>query len=552
MDIQKDLLNEYKRWIDNVKDAELMDELISIKGNYDEINESFYKELDFGTSGMRGVLGVGTNRLNTYVIRRSNLALASHINRTCDDKSVVIAYDSRKNSRRFAEETANLMSSMGIKAYLFSELTPVPVLSYSIDKLSCSYGIMITASHNPSVYNGYKVYGKYGYQIIGSDLKAILEEQKKFDFFDEVKVDVSNVQVLDDSIKKMFINDVLSFSPQGVSEEAKKNLRIVYTPLNGTGNKYVRQVLAECGFDDINIVKSQELPDENFTTCKSPNPEKMSAYTEAFEVLEEAKADIILSTDPDCDRFGCALIHDGMKVNLTGNQIGILLFDFLCKFKDKSASSICVSSIVSSPLIDKIAEENEIRVIRTLTGFKYIGAIIADLIEKGRASDYFFGFEESNGFLASPFVRDKDAVSTAMLIAYMAAQYKAEGLDLIDRLKCINDAYGRLIERNKNFVFEGIKGEQQRSKIMEYFRAGNLKNIADFDKCIDYLYDDTGMPSADVLQMHTKSGSTFIIRPSGTEPKIKLYMYLNPDELKIAKKFEEIIKSFNIYETEKK
>lgn len=552
MDIQKDLLNEYKRWIDNVKDAELMDELISIKGNYDEINESFYKELDFGTSGMRGVLGVGTNRLNTYVIRRSNLALASHINRTCDDKSVVIAYDSRKNSRRFAEETANLMSSMGIKAYLFSELTPVPVLSYSIDKLSCSYGIMITASHNPSVYNGYKVYGKYGYQIIGSDLKAILEEQKKFDYFDEVKVDVSNVQVLDDSIKKMFINDVLSFSPQGVSEEAKKNLRIVYTPLNGTGNKYVRQVLAECGFDDVNIVKSQELPDENFTTCKSPNPEKMSAYTEAFEVLEEAKADIILSTDPDCDRFGCALIHDGMKVNLTGNQIGILLFDFLCKFKDKSASSICVSSIVSSPLIDKIAEENEIRVIRTLTGFKYIGAIIADLIEKGRASDYFFGFEESNGFLASPFVRDKDAVSTAMLIAYMAAQYKAEGLDLIDRLKCINDAYGRLIERNKNFVFEGIKGEQQRSKIMEYFRAGNLKNIADFDKCIDYLYDDTGMPSADVLQMHTKSGSTFIIRPSGTEPKIKLYMYLNPDELKIAKKFEEIIKSFNIYETEKK
>lgn len=552
MDIQKDLLNEYKRWIDNVKDAELMDELISIKGNYDEINESFYKELDFGTSGMRGVLGVGTNRLNTYVIRRSNLALASHINRTCDDKSVVIAYDSRKNSRRFAEETANLMSSMGIKAYLFSELTPVPVLSYSIDKLSCSYGIMITASHNPSVYNGYKVYGKYGYQIIGSDLKAILEEQKKFDFFDEVKVDVSNVQVLDDSIKKMFINDVLSFSPQGVSEEAKKNLRIVYTPLNGTGNKYVRQVLAECGFDNVNIVKAQELPDENFTTCKSPNPEKMSAYTEAFEVLEEAKADIILSTDPDCDRFGCALIHDGMKVNLTGNQIGILLFDFLCKFKDKSASSICVSSIVSSPLIDKIAEENEIRVIRTLTGFKYIGAIIADLIEKGRASDYFFGFEESNGFLASPFVRDKDAVSTAMLIAYMAAQYKAEGLDLIDRLKCINDAYGRLIERNKNFVFEGIKGEQQRSKIMEYFRAGNLKNIADFDKCIDYLYDDTGMPSADVLQMHTKSGSTFIIRPSGTEPKIKLYMYLNPDELKIAKKFEEIIKSFNIYETEKK
>lgn len=552
MDIQKDLLNEYKRWIDNVKDAELMDELISIKGNYDEINESFYKELDFGTSGMRGVLGVGTNRLNTYVIRRSNLALASHINRTCEDKSVVIAYDSRKNSRRFAEETANLMSSMGIKAYLFSELTPVPVLSYSIDKLSCSYGIMITASHNPSVYNGYKVYGKYGYQIIGSDLKAILEEQKKFDYFDEVKVDVSNVQVLDDSIKKMFINDVLSFSPQGVSEEAKKNLRIVYTPLNGTGNKYVRQVLAECGFDDVNIVKSQELPDENFTTCKSPNPEKMSAYTEAFEVLEEAKADIILSTDPDCDRFGCALIHDGMKVNLTGNQIGILLFDFLCKFKDKSASSICVSSIVSSPLIDKIAEENGIRVIRTLTGFKYIGAIIADLIEKGRASDYFFGFEESNGFLASPFVRDKDAVSTAMLIAYMAAQYKAEGLDLIDRLKCINDAYGRLIERNKNFVFEGIKGEQQRSKIMEYFRAGNLKNIADFDKYIDYLYDDTGMPSADVLQMHTKSGSTFIIRPSGTEPKIKLYMYLNPDELKIAKKFEEIIKSFNIYETEKK
>ena len=547
MDIQVDILNEYKRWIDCVSDAELRSELALMKDNSDEIIESFYKELDFGTSGMRGILGAGTNRLNTYVLHRSNLALASHINKNCKSKSVVIAYDSRKNSSRFARETAALMSAMGIKAYLFCELTPVPVLVYSITKLSCDYGVMITASHNPAVYNGYKVYGKHGYQIIGSELDSILNEQKRFDYFDEIAEDDSNVIMLDDEIKNDFLSKVNSLEPNGISQEAKSNLHIVYTPLNGTGLKFVSKALADSGFDKISIVKSQETPDANFPTCKSPNPEKMSAYAEAFETLDECKADIIIATDPDCDRIGCALVSDGMKVNLTGNQIGILLFDFLCRFKRKQANSICVRSIVSSPLIDKIAAENNIEVVRTLTGFKYIGEIIAGLKEENQEDKYFFGYEESNGFLASPFICDKDGVSTALLIACMAAQYKSEGIDLFERLNQINASYGRLIERIENFVFEGIEGEKRIANIMDYFRTNELSEIARFDERIDFLKDKTGMPKADVLIMKTESKSTFIIRPSGTEPKIKLYMYLEPKDLKIANKLEKLINGFTVY-----
>ena len=535
MDIQVDILNEYKRWIDCASDEELRSELALMKDNSDEIIESFYKELDFGTSGMRGILGAGTNRLNTYVLHRSNLALASHINKNCKSKSVVIAYDSRKNSSRFARETAALMSAMGIKAYLFCELTPVPVLVYSITKLSCDYGVMITASHNPAVYNGYKVYGKHGYQIIGSELDSILNEQKRFDYFDEIAEDDSNIIMLDDEIKNDFLSKVNSLEPNGISQEAKSNLHIVYTPLNGTGLKFVSKALADSGFDKISIVKSQETPDVNFPTCKSPNPEKMSAYAEAFETLDECKADIIIATDPDCDRIGCALVSDGMKVNLTGNQIGILLFDFLCRFKKKQANSICVRSIVSSPLIDKIAAENNIEVVRTLTGFKYIGEIIAGLKEENQEDKYFFGYEESNGFLVSPFICDKDGVSTALLIACMAAQYKSEGIDLFERLNQINASYGRLIERIENFVFEGIEGEKQIANIMDYFRTNELSEIARFDERIDFLKDKTGMPKADVLIMKTESKSTFIIRPSGTEPKIKLYMYLEPKDLKNSK-----------------
>ena len=547
MEIQVDILNEYKRWIDCASDEEIKQELFLMKDNFEEINESFYKELDFGTSGMRGILGAGTNRLNTYVLRRSNLALASHINKNCASKSVVISYDSRKNSSRFARETADLMSAMGIKAYLFSELTPVPVLVYAITKLSCDYGIMITASHNPAVYNGYKVYGKHGYQIIGSELDSILKEQERFDYFDDIDVDDSNISMLDDEIKNDFLSKVNSLEPKGISKDAKSNLHIVYTPLNGAGLKYVSKVLSDSGFDNISIVKSQEKPDSNFPTCKSPNPEKMSAYTEAFETLDECKADIIIATDPDCDRIGCALVSDGMKVNLTGNQIGILLFDFLCRFKEKHADSICIRSIVSSPLIDKIADENGIEVVHTLTGFKYIGEIIARLREDGVESKYFFGYEESNGFLVSPFICDKDGVSTALLIACMAAQYKAEGIDLFERLNQINTVYGRLIERIENFVFEGIEGEKQIARIMDYFRMNELSEIANFDERIDFLKDETGMPKADVLLMRTESKSTFIVRPSGTEPKIKLYMYLEPKDLKIARKFERLINSFTVY-----
>ena len=551
MELLEKCIAEYKRWIENTKDdAETAAQLAALQYDPDELTESFYTGLGFGTSGIRGILGAGPNRLNKYVVRKVSLGLADRILSERDaERAIVIAYDSRRHSYDFAVETANVMASRGIKAKLFPALTPVPVLSYSIDKLGCSYGVMITASHNPAFYNGYKVYGAEGFQVVGDEPELILAMMNGHDFFESLTPDEKLIEVLDSKIQDSFIREVCSFAPRLPDPEIAAGIRIIYTPLNGTGNRFVRDVLAESGFSDVIAVPDQELPDENFTTCKSPNPEKLSAFNEAFRVLDRKKGDIIIATDPDADRVGAALIHNGTKIALTGNQIAVLMLDFLCEMRKHGKNAVIYRSVVSTPMADIIAAKHGIGVKTTLTGFKYIGEAISKMIRKGAADDYFFGFEESNGFLISPFIRDKDGISSSLMIALMAAYQKSQGRDLIDRLGMLGREYMHYHERNRSYMFEGLKGIDTMREIMNRFRAFdvNAANPLCATERIDYADDDTGLPKSDMVEFRTVAGSRIIIRPSGTESKIKVYMYLLDDEVELAERTDEIISSFKLY-----
>ena len=475
-DALNEAINEYKLWLENTKDDSYMQkELSRLEESRDELLDCFGGDLSFGTSGIRGIIGPGPRRINKYVVARATQGLSNYINKVASEnmgqmkKRVVIACDSRRFSTQFARETAEVLSGNGIDVLLFPEIAPVPLLSYSIGALDCDYGIMITASHNPSIFNGYKVYNKHGFQIVGSEPKEILNEISALGFFDGITKTSDKITLVDDSVSKSFLDEI-----QGITEPFNKDknhdIRIVYTPLNGAGRNYVFAALNNAGFTDVNPVPSQDVYDENFSTCKTPNPEKLSAYNEAFKILDQVDGDIIIASDPDSDRVGVALIHEGTKVNLTGNQIGLLMLDYLCSVKPPKDGQLIYRSIVSTPLIDRIAEANGLLVNTTLTGFKYIGEAISDLIEEGRESDYYFGFEESNGFLASPFIRDKDAISSAVIIALMASKQKKRGQDLINRLDEIYKDYGTLIDRGRSFKFEGYYGIETMVRIMDYFR----------------------------------------------------------------------------------
>lgn len=521
-------------------------ELAKIESSEEELMECFGGDLGFGTSGIRGLLGPGPRRINKYVVARATQGLSNYINKTSFNKKVVIAYDSRHQSREFALETARVLSGNNIKAYLFNEVTPVPVLSYSIGELTCDYGIMITASHNAGIFNGYKVYNKYGYQIVGEEPEEILDEILKLTFFDNIKRGDENIEYLSDEIKESFINKVGEITSAFNRKEDSPKLKIVYTPLNGAGNQYIKRVLKNAGFDCIYTVPSQEEFDPDFTTCKSPNPEKLSAYSEAFRVLDKVSADIIIASDPDSDRVGVALIHEGTKINLTGNQIGLLMLDHLCTINPPVDGKYCYRSIVSTPLIDRVAEANGLNVQTTLTGFKYIGEIIEKLILEGREEDYYFGFEESNGFLANSFIRDKDAISSALIIASMASYQKKRGHDLISHLDEIYGDFGTLIDKSKSFNFEGIAGQETMNRIMEYLRKDLTDQIGDLyiEDRLDYLYDDTGLPPSNIIKFEMDDGSTVIVRPSGTEPKMKIYMFLTDPTSTIDKGISDIMDNF--------
>lgn len=544
-EIRKKAEYEYMRWINNLDHGdEYYEELHELKNNPDECLDSFYRELTFGTSGLRGILGPGTNRINSFVIRRTTQGVANYLLKNIEKPSVIIGYDSRKGSDFYARETASVLRGNGIEVHLFNEIVPVSLLSYGIKVLGCDMGIMITASHNPKIYNGYKVYNHNGHQIVGSVPEEILNEIEKIDFFTGIEYVTDGINSVSEDVYKGFIHEILSISTN-VNHEILNNLETIYTPLNGAGSNFVKKVFNSIGYSNYKLVKSQEFPDSNFKTCPQPNPEKLLAYNEAFGLLDSCGGDIIIATDPDSDRVGVALYHEGVRTLITGNQLGILLLDYLCHIRPPKYGQKVYKSIVTSPLVNKIANNFGLEVVETLTGFKYIGETISRLKENHSLDEYYFGFEESNGYLAKPFISDKDGVSSAMLAVEVAAFHKAFGKDLIDRLNEIYEEYGNCFDKTRNYVFNGAVGKFTMDKIMTHFRENvndSLGGIKITEK-IDYMAD-TGLPKSDVVEYRLENGCSLLIRPSGTEAKIKIYSYETGDLTSVER---DIIKLMEYY-----
>lgn len=536
-------LERYKFWIENeFTDEQTKEELKSIEGSVEEIEDRFYKDLEFGTGGLRGVIGAGTNRMNVYTVAKTSQGLANHLlNQYKTDISIAIAYDSRRMSREFALKAADVFSANGIKVYMSEILRSTPELSFAVRQLGCKAGIVITASHNPPQYNGYKVYNNYGAQILDEEANSIIEEISKIDF-NCIKyspnIDKANIIYIDSSIDDKYIEAVKSLS---LNKDLEFNIGIVYTPLHGTGNIPVRRVLRERGFNNVHVVPEQEKPDSNFSTVKFPNPEDIEAFKLAIDLANKVNADIILATDPDCDRVGLVVKDEesGEFVALTGNQVGALLLNYILQSKkdaDTLASDlIMINTVVTSDFGQKIAERYGVKTLKTLTGFKYIADTIRKYEESGQGR-FVFGYEESYGYLTGDFVRDKDAVVASMLIAEMSAYYKKGGKSVLSVLNKLYDEYNFYIEETVSLTLEGISGQSKISKIMEYFRENKPSAISGKD--IKYLYDfklgllydfSTGdfekldFPKSNVLKFYLEDESWFAIRPSGTEPKMKIY-----------------------------
>lgn len=543
---------EYNRWLENVTDEEVRNELILM--NDTQIEDSFYRNLAFGTGGLRGTIGAGTNRMNIYVVAKASQGLADYLlSSVSEQPSVVVGYDSRIKSDLFARVAAGVFAANGLKVWFWPELNPVPTVSFAIRALKASQGIMITASHNPSKYNGYKVYGSDGCQITTEAAGEILAEIEKLDIFADVKsMDfdeaVSNglVQFIPDSVMTGFIDSVKSQSVL-FGDEIDKNVSIVYSPLNGTGLKPVTRVLTESGFTNITVVEEQRNPDGNFPTCPYPNPEIREAMELGLEYCEKTGADLLFATDPDADRCGIAVKNsDGEYQLLSGNEVGLLLLDYICsqrvKHEKMPENPVLVKTIVTMDLAEKIAEHYGLETINVLTGFKFIGEVIGRLEAIGRASDYVFGFEESYGYLTGTYVRDKDAVNAAFIIAEMFAFYKTRGISLIDKLNEIYSNYGYCLNTLHSFEFPGSAGMQKMSVIMAKFHKG-VEAFNEFKvvKTEDYSVGLNDLPKSDVLKFFYERDNvngSVVIRPSGTEPKLKVYISVTAANYEVAKDFE--------------
>lgn len=552
----------------DLEDKDLTNELNAISSNSEEINDRFYTELEFGTGGIRGVIGAGTNRMNIYTVRKATQGLANYIKENYADKSVAISYDSRIKSDLFAKEAARVLAANKIKVYIYSELMPTPCLSFAVRELNCTMGIMVTASHNPAKYNGYKAYGPDGCQIANEMADAVLEKIKAVNEFNDVAVvdfdeALKNglISYIKNEVIEAYYNNVLAQSiNKGIVE--KSNFRLVYTPLNGAGNKPVREVLKRIGIKDISIVPEQENPDGNFTTCPFPNPEIKEALQLGLELCKKTNSDLLLATDPDCDRVGIAVPYNGDYKLLTGNEVGCLLLHYIASQRKALGTMpknpIVVKTIVTTNLIDEIASEYGVEVNNVLTGFKYIGELIGNLESKNETERYILGFEESYGYLCGSYVRDKDAVVASMLICEMAAFYASKGKNLVDVLNSLYEKYGYYLCTQKNFAFEGEKGMEDMSAIMNSLRENPLKKVGEvkvkeFDNYKDSVSKDllTGeeksitLPSANVIAFKLEDGCKAVIRPSGTEPKIKIYYFvLAENEEKARKREESLNKDF--------
>lgn len=532
----------YKIWCEKaVLDADLQEELNSINGKEDEILDRFYKNLEFGTGGLRGVIGAGTNRMNVYTVGQATQGLADYLNETFDEPTVAIAYDSRIKSDVFAECAAGVLAANGIKVYIFPELMPTPMLSFAVRRLGCSSGIVLTASHNPSKYNGFKCYDPTGYQITDEAAAKTYEYMKSVDMFDGVKrmsfedaLAEDMADYIEDWLKDEFIDCVMDCS---INKDVvkKSGIKVLYTPLNGTGNKPVRRVLKKLGVSELQVVKSQEKPDGKFPTCPYPNPEIRQVFEEGLKMTEDFPADIMIATDPDCDRVGIAVRDNGEYKLMTGNEVGAMLCEYLLsELKAKGQlpeSPVIVKTIVTTPLISAICKEYNADMRDLLTGFKYIGECITELEAKGEEGRYVLGLEESYGYLTGIHARDKDGVNAAMIICEMAAFYKTKGITLWQFMNSVYEKYGYFFNQLDNYAFEGAAGMQKMADMMDELRnnppqeLNGSKIIWSGDYKAGITTDgETGLPKSNVLSYRMESGDAFIVRPSGTEPKIKIYI----------------------------
>ena len=538
----------YSLWCENAKaDPDLVTELESIKNDNEAINDRFYRDLEFGTGGLRGVIGAGTNRMNIYTVRRATQGFADYLNQEYNNPAVAVSYDSRIKSDIFSKAAAEVLAANGIKVHIYTELMPTPCLSFAVRALKCQGGIMVTASHNPAKYNGYKVYGDDGCQITLRGAEIILDKINSLDIFNGVKssdfdeeVAKGNIQYIGNDVIEAYYEKVLA---EAINPDlcASSGLKVVYTPLNGTGNKPVREILKRIGITDVTIVKEQENPDGNFTTCPYPNPEIREALEVGLRYCNEVKPDLLLATDPDCDRVGIAVPDGDGYALFSGNEVGAMLLEYIADQSIKKGimpeNPIAVKTIVTTDIVNSIGKEYGVEIIDVLTGFKFIGEQIGFLEEKGEENRYIFGFEESYGYLSGAYVRDKDAVNASMLICEMAAYYRTQGISLLEARENMYKKYGMFYQTLYSFTFEGESGMNKMDEIMTTLRNNPPTAIAGIPvvKFDDYkastskdiasgAVTELTLPKSNVLAFFLEGGSKVIVRPSGTEPKIKIYL----------------------------
>lgn len=552
--MESKIVNEYKRWQELAKaDADVVAELAAMEGNEAAIEDAFYRDLEFGTGGLRGVIGAGTNRMNVYVVAKASQGLANYVikNFAPEARSIAVSYDSRIKSDVFSKVAAGVFAANGIKVYIYPTLMPVPCVSFATRELKCAAGIMVTASHNPSKYNGYKVYGADGCQITTEGANAVLGEIEALDIFADVKsmdfaegLASGQIEYIKDEVYTKFVEHVKAESVlNGV--EVDRNVSIVYTPLHGAGLKPVLRTLKETGFTNITVVKEQEEPDGNFTTCPYPNPEIREAMELGIQYAKKYNADLLLATDPDSDRVGIAVKNAaGEHVLLTGNEVGMLLMDYICARKIASgtmpADPVMIKTIVTIDMAEQIANHYGVRTINVLTGFKYIGEQIGMLEAAGKEDSYLLGFEESYGYLTGTYVRDKDAVNAAFMICEMFAYYKTQGISLLEKLEELYNTYGYCLNTLYSYEFAGSAGFTKMGEIMDSFR-GDIKEIGGKKvvKCLDYNTHIDGLPTSNVLKFILEDNCSVVVRPSGTEPKLKTYLSVSAASKELAKAQEQ-------------
>ena len=548
---------KYETWLEKaVADPDLKPELEAMAGDEAKIEDAFYKDLEFGTAGLRGVIGAGTNRMNVYIVARASQGLSNYVinHFAPEERRIAISYDSRIKSDVFAKIAAEVFAANGIKAYIFPQLMPVPCVSYATRYLKCAAGIMVTASHNPSKYNGYKVYGADGCQMTTAAANEVLGEIEKLDLFADSKkipfeegLKAGSIEWIPEEVYTAFVEEVKKQSVVG-DAEINKDVAIVYSPLNGAGLKPVLRTLKETGYTNITVVKEQEQPDGNFPTCPYPNPEIHEAMALGMEYAAKYNADLLLATDPDSDRVGIAVKDkDGSYQLLSGNQTGMLLTDYVCARRTENGTMpkdpVVIKTIVTTDMVEQIAGHYGVRTVNVLTGFKYIGEQIGLLEKQGKADSYIFGFEESYGYLSGSYVRDKDAVDAAFLICEMFCYYKTRGISLLEKLDELYKTYGYCLNTLYSYQFEGAAGFAKMQEIMKDFQTAGIQEFGGrkVETLLDYNTGIDGLPKENVLKFLLEGHGSVVVRPSGTEPKLKTYVTVSATDKAAAEAIEQKI-----------